>query len=262
MQSRSSSQVSSCAVEISVPGEPEVILRGHVWENPTTKLPREMMLVFVHQWGILGGSGRLMQGIARNSCILGFNSITFDLRGIGSSSGRGSWCNSTEMRDVAAVCNFVQNTYKKKVFLVGSSAGAPLSGACLDYSPNIIGVCFIGYTWGFWSSIVFGWAYNAIENSTKPKLFVVGDRDEFTSMSQYGYRMGTLKGSMNVMKLIKGKNHFEIEGPAYDKLVAEWVMEFIDNMESIGTSLGMGESSSGNGGKTVANAMVTTSQPV
>ena len=234
MQSGSRSQVTSTPVEIVVPREPNVVLRGHVWENTTQKLPRDLMIVFVHQWGILGGSGSLMQGIARNACILGFNSITFDLRGIGSSSGRGSWCNSTEMRDVQAVCDYVQNTYKKKVFLVGSSAGAPLSGACLDYSANTIGGAFIGYTWGFWTSIVFGWAYNAIENSTKPKLFIVGDRDEFTSMSQYGYRIGTLKGKMNTMKLIKGKNHFEIEGPAYDKLVAEWVMEFIDKMESDG----------------------------
>ena len=256
---RSSKQVSSTALEVVVPGEPDVILRGHVWENTKQQLPRDMMLVFVHQWGILGGSGDLMKGIARNACILGLNSITFDLRGIGASSGRGSWCNSTEVKDVQAICDYVHKTFQKKVFLVGSSAGAPLSGACLDYSDNIIGGAFIGYTWGFWASIVFGWAYSAIENSMKPKLFIVGDRDEFTSMTQYGYRMSTLKGNKNLMKLIKGKNHFEIEGPAYDKLVAEWIEEFINDLESV---MNIKSSSAISRDKTIARDTMVTSQPI
>jgi hypothetical protein len=81
--------------------------------------------------------------------------------------------------------------------------------------------------WGFWVSIVFGWAYEAIRTSTKPKLFVVGDRDEFTSMSQYTYRIGLLEGEVNEMKLIEGKNHFEIEAPAYDATIIEWMHEFV-----------------------------------
>ena len=125
------------------------------------------------------------------------------------------------------MCDYVEKTFSKKVFLVGSSAGAPLSGAVLDYTPNIVGGAFIGYTWGFWTSIVFGWAFESIRNSPKPKLFIVGDRDEFTSMDQYHSRIAVLRGDLNEMQVIEGKNHFEIESPAFDKPVASWVAAFL-----------------------------------
>ena len=87
---------------------------------------------------------------------------------------------------------------------------------------------FIGYVWGWWASWLFGWAYEAIETSIKPKLFIVSDIDEFTSFSTYEYKMKILKG-INEMKIIKNKNHFEIESPVYDQTVIKWLNDFINN---------------------------------
>jgi hypothetical protein len=61
---------------------------------------------------------------------------------------------------------------KKDVFVVGSSGGAALAGSVLDYSDCVKGGMLIGYTWGWWASFLFGWAFSAIETSAKPKIFV------------------------------------------------------------------------------------------
>ncbi len=42
----------------------------------------------------------------------------------------------------------------------------------------------LGYVFGFAASILFSGHYRAVLDSKKPKLFVQGDRDEFTSTSQ------------------------------------------------------------------------------
>jgi hypothetical protein len=81
--------------------------------------------------------------------------------------------------------------------------------------------------WGYWASWLFGWAYESIQNCSKPKLFVVGDKDEFTTMAQYEYRMNSLQGSVNFIKVIEGKNHFEIESVIFDSTVIGWMDAFI-----------------------------------
>lgn len=64
-------------------------------------------------------------------------------------------------------------------------------------------------------------------------LFIVnvyiylGTKDEFTSMAQYEYRIKSLTGSVNLMKVIDNKNHFEIEAPAYDALICTYIEELI-----------------------------------
>jgi uncharacterized protein len=187
----------------------------------------DVVVIFIHQYAVMGGQGQLMEGMARRVARQGFDSLTFDLRGAGRSSGKSSWTNQNELVDVRTVIDYAIQSTHKKIFVVGSSGGAPLAGAVLDHSDRIIGGLFVGYVWGFWASILFGWAYKSIEISTKPKLFVVGTRDEFTSMSQYQDRLARLAGNLNEMRIIDGKNHFEIEASVYDQQVAEWITDFL-----------------------------------
>jgi predicted alpha/beta hydrolase len=51
------------------------------------------LVIFVHQWGVLGGCGQLMEGIANIVCSKGYDAITFDLRGVGRSSGAATYSN-------------------------------------------------------------------------------------------------------------------------------------------------------------------------
>lgn len=203
-----------------------VTLAAKWWNSDGTDTSKPV-IIFIHQYAIMGGQGQLMEGMARIAAKKGFESVTFDLRGAGRSTGRSSWMNSNELSDVEAMINYVEGATSKDIFLVGSSGGAPLAGAVLDKSHRIIGGMFIGYVWGFWASILFGWAYASIKASSKPKLFIVGTKDEFTSMDQYRMRIAQLSGDVNIMKVIDGKNHFEIEAPVYDKTMLDYLDEFI-----------------------------------
>ena len=157
-------------------------------------------------------------------------------RGAGQSTGSSTYTNYAELEDVKAVLDYAIAETTSNIIVVGSSAGAPLAGAVLDYSDRIVGGVFIGYVWGWWASWLFGWAYDAIQNSLKPKLFIVSDVDEFTSFSTYEYKMKILKGK-NEMKVINGKNHFEIEASNYDKPVIAWLDEFVKHNELLAANL-------------------------
>jgi uncharacterized protein len=211
---------------------PDVILSLRKWASPQASSAPTPLIIFVHQYAVMGGNGRLMEGMARRVASSGCEGWTFDLRGAGSSTGRSSWTNKDELHDLLSVINHALETTTKSIFLVGSSAGAPLAGAALDHSDRVIGGLFIGYVWGFWASILFGWAYSSIRVSVKPKFFIVGTADEFTTMNQYNTRIAELAGSLNEMYVIEGGNHFDIEGPQYDELVVQQILQFITRIQN------------------------------
>ena len=61
------------------------------------------IIVFVHQLGKLGGSANMMAGMASKLTQKGYDCILFNLRGVGSSSGHGTWNCYAEVTDVKAV---------------------------------------------------------------------------------------------------------------------------------------------------------------
>lgn len=210
---------------VSIASTDDVTLAGKIWSSPDTHVSSPMLL-FVHQYAQMGGQGALMEGMAAESLQYGFAALTFDLRGAGDSDGSCTITNQAELADVRAAIDYLVAQTSREIFLVGSSGGAPLVGAALDHSPRVIGGAMIGYVWGWWASWLFGWAYPALERSAKPTLFVVGDRDEFTSISTYRQRISGLPG-ISEMRLIEGKNHFEIEAPCFDGQILAWVHEFM-----------------------------------
>ena len=49
-------------------------------------------------------------------------------------------------------------------------------------------------------------------------------------MSQYESRISQLSGARNEMRVIEGKNHFEIERPTYDQQIVTWLDEFLSKI--------------------------------
>jgi len=221
---------------VSIASVDNITLAGKLWHSSTTTttyvdLP---VLLFVHQYAQMGGQGALMEGMAAESLNYGFSALTFDLRGAGESEGTCTFTNQAELADVCAAIDFLVEKTSRDIFLIGSSGGAPLAGAALEHSRRVLGAAMIGYVWGWWASWLFGWAYPALTQSLKPKLFVVGDKDEFTSLAQYEERVPALPGVAE-MKLIRGKNHFEIEASCYDKQIVLWLHEFMQTHQ-LGTT--------------------------
>ena len=113
--------------------------------------------------------------------------------------------------------------------LVGSSAGAAIAGTALDSVPSARAYVGIGYTFGRLSSWVFGSHYTNIIKSVKPKLFIMGTNDEFTTVSQLNDKLANTK-SVRV-ELMEGVGHFALETPKYASAIADYVCKFIEMVE-------------------------------
>ncbi|KAH9573347.1 hypothetical protein CY35_02G202600 [Sphagnum magellanicum] len=192
--------------------------------------PKSLTLILVHQYSVLGGCQGLLKGMANRLAAKGFTTITFDMRGAGRSSGRPSITGSAEVQDVIAVCKWaVDKLPAPSILLIGSSAGAPIAGSAIDQVKEVVGYVSLGYPFGILASVLFGRHNKACLQSEKPKLFVMGMSDGFTSVKQLENKLKTAAGRIET-KLVPGVGHFQLEGPDYDNLMIDFVTEFADSI--------------------------------
>ncbi|KAI5321199.1 hypothetical protein PRUPE_6G018000 [Prunus persica] len=174
------------------------------------------VVVLVHPYSVLGGCQGLLRGIAAGLADRGYKAVTFDMRGVGRSTGRASLTGFAEIKDVIAVCKWVcENLSADRILLVGSSAGAPIAGSAVDQIEQVVGYVSLGYPFGMIASILFGRHHKAVLQSPKPKIFIMGTKDGFTSVQQLKNKLRSAAGRVET-HLIEGVSHFQMEGPAYD----------------------------------------------
>ena len=177
--------------------------------------------LIVHQYSVMGGSQELMRGIARELAFRqGCVAVTFDLRGVGGSSGRCTLTGHREAEDVETMGKWLQEEGFSRILLLCTSAGAPIGGSALDRVPAFTGcaaraawwrrpLCVqrsgvsqaltaraframlrsyvaLGYVFGFWASILFSGHYRAVLDSTKPKLFIQARRPHCIARRAWG----------------------------------------------------------------------------
>lgn len=183
------------------------------------------------QWSILGGQASLMHGIARELTDCGLTAVTFDMRGVGGSSGSRTVRGAAEVEDVQAVVEWTHTKMRDEggdgnIVILGSSAGAPIAGSALDAFEFVRGFVGIGYVVGFFASIIFGCHYPPLIASRKPKLFILGTKDEFTSPAQLQGLLGRMEG-VRESHLVEGVGHFTLESPQFDALMADLTLKFV-----------------------------------
>ena len=110
-----------------------------------------------------------------------------------------------------------------------SFSGAPIAGSSVDLIEQVVGYVSLGYPFGLAASILFGRHHKAILHSPKPKLFVMGTRDGFTSVKQLQNKLKSAAGRVE-SHLIEGVSHFEMEGPAYDAQMVNLILHFISSL--------------------------------
>ncbi|GAB2276972.1 hypothetical protein Dimus_011680 [Dionaea muscipula] len=189
-----------------------------------------LAIVLVHPYSILGGCQGLLRGIGTRLADKGYRAVTFDMRGAGRSTGKPSITGFAEVKDVIAVCKWVsENLSVNRILLVGSSAGAPIAGSAVDQIVQVVGYVSIGYPFGLMASILFGRHHGSILKSPKPKLFIMGTRDGFTSVKQLNAKLSSASGPVQT-HLIEGASHFQMEGPAFDTQMVELIIGFISSL--------------------------------
>lgn len=205
---------------------------GRLIESDISVASKKLLVVIVHQYSVMGGCQDLVSGLARHLNKLTFSCITFDQRGVGGSTGSKSITGQPEVDDVISVCQWAVEKYGRRLLLVGSSAGAPIAGSALDAVDAIDGYVAIGYVFGLWSSVLFGGHYQKVLQSSKPKLFIMGTKDQFTTPKQLQDKIDKAKGK-NEIHLIEGYGHFEIESPDFDEPLAQLVAKFADTAQAL-----------------------------
>ncbi|PHJ24286.1 esterase lipase thioesterase domain-containing protein [Cystoisospora suis] len=206
-------------------GEEDDSLQNALKNLRTGRFP---IVILVHQYSLMGGRSELVQGKARILARQGLPSITFDLRGVGYSSGRATVTGETEVRDVVAICRWAITTLQtSNIFLVGTSAGAPISGSAVPEVDEVRGWVGIGYVFGFFASILFRKHYSRILTSPKPKLFIHAGSDGFTAQSTFDSFYKQAKDPKEKV-VVSGVGHFDLEGPSYDAFSTDLILQFIE----------------------------------
>jgi len=116
----------------------------------------------------------------------GHTVLRFNFRGVGASTGKGSWRGSHEQNDVLSCCSYVlkQVPYVKEIILVGYSYGSVIASSCVNQMDEIIGFAAISYPFGPLTFMLLG---HLLEEGYihKPKFFIMGKSDNFTSESTF-----------------------------------------------------------------------------
>ncbi|XP_065865620.1 uncharacterized protein [Euphorbia lathyris] len=225
--------MSTCIVEsTTVDSSDGVKLKTRIFKpKEDDEIKDKLVIVLVHPYSILGGCQALLRGIAVSLAEKGYRAVTFDMRGAGRSSGRASLTGFAEIKDVITVCRWVSdNLSTDRILLVGSSAGAPIAGSAVDEIKEVVGYASLGYPFGLTASILFGRHHKTILQSPKPKLFVMGTRDGFTSVKQLQNKLRSAAGRVETY-LIEGAGHFQMEGPAYDAKMANLIITFVESLQ-------------------------------
>jgi pimeloyl-ACP methyl ester carboxylesterase len=151
----------SSHLHVTFPATDGVTLRGQLWARGKTAV------VFSHMFGT---DQSIWFDLAEHLASRGYTVLTFDFRGVGTSSGR--LVISRVPRDTLGAVRFIRGRKPAKVVLIGASMGGTSSLVAAGQTP-VDGVVVIA------SGMVFqGLDVRPYLPGLKmPKLFIVGTRD-------------------------------------------------------------------------------------
>ncbi|EGC40249.1 hypothetical protein DICPUDRAFT_25367 [Dictyostelium purpureum] len=210
-------------------------LLSYVKSEKRTQPPefcKDLAIVLTHPHPMLGGSFRnnVVLGVADYfTTYLQIPTLCFNFRGVSKSEGSGSWFGGSERLDTLAAVNYLLSLNNdvptiKKVLIVGYSYGSVIGSSIADEHPDILGFSAISYPFGPLTLMLLGSLLPHASNSLKPKYFLIGDSDNFTSVSTFKKRLKDFKGDKLESKIFEGVDHF-YGGNEKDlaKEIAKWI---------------------------------------
>jgi uncharacterized protein len=144
----------------------------------------------------------------------GYVTIRFNFRGVGKSGGCCTWRGHGERNDIKTVCQWLLSDkglpYVENIVLVGYSYGSMISNSCADTCPEIRGFVSIATPFPcYWGLSLFNcqsflkWS----RDTSKPKLFLCGDEDDFTGKQSYRRYTRSFECQGKSVYSIRGVDH-------------------------------------------------------
>jgi len=185
--------------------------------NDTVKLeavlsqtaPCSLGAVVCHPMPLLGGNlhNNVVVSIAKGLNSLGITTLRFNMRGVGNSTGKGSWRGGAEREDTLACCKYLLAVGSiRKVLLVGYSYGSAIASSVVNDMDEIIGYVSISYPFGPLTLMLLGPLLDKAKTN-KPKLFIIGDRDNFTGVAKFKKRVEEFP-EPKATKIVEDVDHF------------------------------------------------------
>lgn len=164
----------------------------------------DLGLVICHPHPQFGGTmtNNVTGKIFHHFSAMGNLCIRFNFRGVGSSSG--TYSNGVgERQDVKEACLFILNSFPhiSRIVIIGYSFGAAIGSSIVDDISEICGFVAISYPFTFIPNFI-KYSY-----SIKPKLFIMGDRDDFTPIASFKLEYNKYPTPKNQL-ILEGIDHF------------------------------------------------------
>jgi len=133
---------------------------------------------------------------------LGHPSLRFNFRGVGNSDGI-SGDGAGEREDLISVCKFLLSGEfgVKKLLIIGYSFGATIGASVAREFDEIIGYVAISYPFSFIPQFI------SQAQVSKPKFFIIGDRDDFTTLDVFQKEYNKMPEPKDI-KIFPGVDHF------------------------------------------------------
>eukprot|EP01059_Diplonema_ambulator_P006047 TRINITY_DN15821_c0_g1_i1.p1 TRINITY_DN15821_c0_g1~~TRINITY_DN15821_c0_g1_i1.p1 ORF type:complete len:247 (+),score=79.83 TRINITY_DN15821_c0_g1_i1:48-743(+) len=196
----------------------------------------DVLVVVTHPYGLLGGDldNPVCMAVGRMAVEKGLVTVRLNFRGVGESSGTGSWRGQAEQQDVLSVISRYEThpafTSPPRIALIGYSYGSLISGSLLSRHPSIALYTAIAYPFSVaWALTLFNqeaYLRPLQESPSIPKLFIHGNRDQFTSTDAAAAKVKTMGDSASISTLQYADHFF---GARKTKIVVERISAFLDD---------------------------------
>jgi hypothetical protein len=116
----------------------------------------------------------------------------------------------------------LQRTPTRKIILIGYSYGSVIASSVTDECQNVIGYAAISYPFSPLKWILLGPLFDKAK-SKKPKLFIIGSRDNFTTVNKFKERMKELPEPLEY-HIVDEEDHFWVNSEQkITQLLIPWI---------------------------------------
>ena len=203
------------AIEKLIIPNNEIKLEAELFQSKNGK--EKPIVLICHPHPQFGGNmyNNVVSGVFNKLIANDFSCLRFNFRGVAGSTGSHSG-GLGELSDVHVCVDYLIKESFERILICGYSYGAAIGCSAVNYSEKIIGFISISFPWGFMGT------YKEKSQTSKPKLFIQGSRDEVARFDNfqknYEFYLDPKKSK------IIDTDHFYW---GYEDIVAEEVLAFL-----------------------------------
>ncbi len=198
----------------------EVKLESEYFKSDTSKTP---LVLLTHPHPGYGGTmhNNVVSELFRTLVANDISCLRFNFIGVGRSQGKGSGTVGPISQVEACIDFLVSQNPDSKLLISGYSYGAAIGCSAVNHSEKIIGFIAVSFPWDFMGS-----KYKELSQTSKPKFFIQGDRDNIAQYSNFHDHYEDYKEPKS-FEIISGANHFY---RGYEREISQIALGFYNEL--------------------------------